>query len=631
MKATRRPLGNAVSREQLSIAWIDPGRRFVQSYVTSFANQQSMRETVFCALQPDGRWKVEKYQLEPSSERSRPVRASDRQIFAAIAVAAMLLLTASGNATVMLIGSAVLLVVGLVWLPRSRWRIALLVALASMGVAGFTVLFLNRIRPATADNSAPPNTETTQTNATVLAPELTVALDGSSTHDSIQAALDDALEGTVIRIGPGRYEDPLLITKSVSLIGAGWNETVIGPATPVAPPTAPQMAEMDRQFRAASTDEERNRLRSEARDRFFRPVVQVRNAAKVSFEGIKFTLPGTPPEGTLLDSTVIEIGEAHARFDACAIVGSPGNGIVLSDGANVIIRNALIAAAWNTGIRVERGTKAQLTVMDSDIRNCHYAGVVIGRGQNDVTIERCRVSGAAWHGIRYDHASPTITGNLIFANARSGIYASGVTAAQVQANVFWKNEMNGMSCWFENRDGITNNTFAANRREGLSVLGASSPASSETFSGNIRRAFSRATSATIRRPRNRPPHCGFRTICSGLMRSTSLRHSTSHLATRMGPLPSRWTRFRAISRQTPVSRMRPMVTFRCYSMVPRQHRATAPSPHCSPSVPGHCSRKNRPSFRKGTRGIRGNGNERFEPDELDRHFIADFIAKTSSE
>jgi hypothetical protein len=35
--------------------------------------------------------------------------------------------------------------------------------------------------------------------------------------------------------------------------------------------------------------------------------------------------------------------------------------------------------------------------------------------------------------------------------------------------------MNGMSCWFENRDGITNNTFAANLREGLSVLGASSP------------------------------------------------------------------------------------------------------------------------------------------------------------
>jgi len=35
--------------------------------------------------------------------------------------------------------------------------------------------------------------------------------------------------------------------------------------------------------------------------------------------------------------------------------------------------------------------------------------------------------------------------------------------------------MNGMACWFENRDHIIRNTFAANHREGLSVLGASGP------------------------------------------------------------------------------------------------------------------------------------------------------------
>jgi hypothetical protein len=41
--------------------------------------------------------------------------------------------------------------------------------------------------------------------------------------------------------------------------------------------------------------------------------------------------------------------------------------------------------------------------------------------------------------------------------------------------VFWKNEMTGMSCWYENHDRISGNTFAANLREGLSVLGASEP------------------------------------------------------------------------------------------------------------------------------------------------------------
>ena len=420
----------------------------------------------------------EKYQLEPAGETSKAARTSAAQpspVFAAIAVAAMLLLIASGNATVMLIGSAVLLVIGLIWCPQRRWRIALLVALASMGVAAVTVMFLNRRTPGSAPASFGPLAERVVEEPVAPDFKLTVAQDGSGTHTSVQAALDDAIEGAVVRISPGRYEEPLLITKSVSLVGAGWNMTVIGPAMPLAGPTPEEMQELDRQFRAAKTDEERVQLRQEAQERFFKPLVRVRGATRITFEGIKLSLPGTPPEGKLLETTVVEVSDAQASFGGCAVVGSPGNGIVLADGAHVTISNTLVTAAWNTGILVERGTNAHLTVIDSDIRNCHYAGVVIGRGQNNVTIERCRVSGAAWHGIRYDHASPTITGSLIFANARSGIYASGESVAQVRGNVLWGNEMNGMSCWFENRDHIEGNTFAGNLREGLSVLGASIP------------------------------------------------------------------------------------------------------------------------------------------------------------
>jgi hypothetical protein len=115
---------------------------------------------------------------------------------------------------------------------------------------------------------------------------------------------------------------------------------------------------------------------------------------------------------------------------------------------------------------------ARLT--DSDIRNCHYAGIRIAP-DNQATIERCRVSGAAWHGIRYDDASPRILGNLIFGNARSGIYASGRTAAVVKGNLFYADEMGGMSCWFQNQDLIEGNTFAHHRLAALSILGASKP------------------------------------------------------------------------------------------------------------------------------------------------------------
>jgi len=233
--------------------------------------------------------------------------------------------------------------------------------------------------------------------------------------------------------------------------------------------------ELERQMRAAKTDAERSRLRDEARARFFKPVVRVQGAEGVRLMGIEFTQPGISPEGKLLDATVVAVRDAQVGFTDCAVVGSPGNAILIADGSSVAVSNTLVAAAWNTGIRIERGTNSHLVVTDSDIRNCHYAGIVLGRGQSNVSIQRCRISGAAWHGIRYDDASPSIADNLIFANARSGIYASGKTAAQVGRNVFWKNEMNGMSCWFENRDRIENNTFAGNVREGLSVLGASEP------------------------------------------------------------------------------------------------------------------------------------------------------------
>ncbi|MCL4179076.1 MAG: protein kinase [Verrucomicrobia bacterium] len=353
---------------------------------------------------------------------------------------------------------------------------------------GFTVLWPDEFKPDEVKEYAIESTpwvrgrfrrvhsQPNNPTATLAEPgPLTVASDGRGTHASIQAALDAAPTHAVIHVAPGRFAETLLITNSVTLVGSDWNTTVIGPLTPASGPTPTELQELERRFREAATDEERTRLRLEAQERFSQPVVRIAHGASVQFENLKFTQPGTPPDGRLLDATVVEVRDATVSFQSCAIVGSPGNGLILRDGARVNLSRTLVAAAWNTGIRVERGANAQLTVTDSDLRNCHYAGVVIGRGQDQVLLERCRISGAAWHGVRYDSASPTIAECLIFANARSGIYASGSSTAQVHGNVFWRNEMNGISCWFANRDSISNNTFAANLREGLSVLGASSP------------------------------------------------------------------------------------------------------------------------------------------------------------
>ncbi|MFN7139882.1 MAG: S26 family signal peptidase, partial [Limisphaerales bacterium] len=62
--------------------------------------------------------------------------------------------------------------------------------------------------------------------------DLTVSPDGSAAFTTIQAAIDAAPEHAVIRIGPGRYPEKLVIRKPLTLRGAGWNQTVIGPAEP---------------------------------------------------------------------------------------------------------------------------------------------------------------------------------------------------------------------------------------------------------------------------------------------------------------------------------------------------------------------------------------------------------------
>lgn len=320
-------------------------------------------------------------------------------------------------------------------------------------------------QPKAADNPAgtPPAT-------------IEVQSDGSGAFRTIQAAIDAARPGTVIHIGPGRFEEMLSITQSLTLQGAGWDRTIIGPIKEWKGPTPEEIQTMQEQAKRDSNDPIRiaQLMEEAARDKF-RAVVRLQGATNVHMGALKLTMPGFPPEGRLVGVALLEIHQAEAVVNGCAFVGSPGHGVLVKGGSRVQIEDSLIAAAWNTGIAVERGASSHVEVLKSDIRNCHYAGITIGRGQNDVEVRGSRISGAAWHGIRYDDAAPKVMGNLIFGNARSGIYASGRTAAEVKGNVFFENEMNGISCWFNNADVITGNTFVRNQREAMSILGASSP------------------------------------------------------------------------------------------------------------------------------------------------------------
>jgi parallel beta-helix repeat protein len=303
---------------------------------------------------------------------------------------------------------------------------------------------------------------------------LTVDAAGNGTHRSIQDAIDAAPPGALIRIAAGRYDERLSIQKPLILEGAGWEATTIALTDRGNPWDFGALREsFKRRAELAKSDREREELMSEFQERAAKMSHAVVGANGAQFRGLKLTMPAGVPEGGGLSVPVLKIVDSKVSLSECAVLGAPGHGIVAEEEADVEINDCLVAAVWGTGIRVEG--RATVRVSNSDIRNCRYAGIRVGRDGGPTTVEQCRVSDAAWHGIRYDDVSPTITGNIIFGNARCGIYASGKTAATIKGNLFFRNTMGGVSCWFQNEDVITGNTFVRNGAKGVSCLGKSEP------------------------------------------------------------------------------------------------------------------------------------------------------------
>jgi len=355
------------------------------------------------------------------------------------------------------------LLVRLNWLERKTWKhrgLRIVTVCAAIAIMSVCVLPMAR-----ADN----------------ANVLTVAADGSAKYSSIQKAIDAAGEGAVIRIGPGMYEERLKIDKPLTLTGAGWDKTTIMTENPGADVIDQAMRTLQQRMQKAETDDQRNEIgakfKAEFKEKYGRPTLLVSDTRGVVIRDLKLTLPGERLEGRNVPVPILEFINAKASVSKCAVIGGPGDGIHILNGSDVEIRDSLVAAVWSTGIIVgeRQGEGSSLRLLDSELRNCHYAGIRIRKGNDSARVERCRISGAAWHGIRYDDCSPTIIGNWIFGNARCGIYASGKTTATVRQNLFYANEMVGMSCWFQNQDTIEGNTFAGNKQAGLSILGASEP------------------------------------------------------------------------------------------------------------------------------------------------------------
>jgi len=288
---------------------------------------------------------------------------------------------------------------------------------------------------------------------------------------SLQAAIDKAPPGATLKLAEGKYPEGLYITKPITLLGAGWEKTSIGSDRKVAL-TQRQKDEFFAALDAAKTRQERMEIAVAMATRETRPTVVANGVRDVTLRGLRFRGSADVNErGEPVAETMVSFVNASGTISECAIVGPFGNGVALSAGSEVRIEKSLVAGMWGIGVSAAKGSK--LAVSESDIRNCYHRCITLAT--NDARIERCRISGSAWHGVRYDGVSPTIQHNLIFGNARFGIYAAGGTKAIVHGNVLARNEMSGMICWDAATDSIEGNTVVDNVGQGIVVNGEAKP------------------------------------------------------------------------------------------------------------------------------------------------------------
>ncbi len=312
------------------------------------------------------------------------------------------------------------------------------------------------------------------------APTLLVRADGTGDHATIQEAIDAAVPGAEILVGEGTFEGHLRITKPLSIRGAGFGSTHVTSLLFKRCDLNAVNRSMMPRLRQARTEAERQAVWAAIRAKraaLVRPTVLIEDTEGATLTGLRISGRAEREEGVVNPGEVVAFRRARGSLFHCAVLGSPGRGIAIGGGSDVVVSDCLVAAIWATGIEIGdgEGVPVKARIRDTDVRRCVHECIAIAPGCDDVVVEQCRISLSARHGVRYDDASPTVRRNLIAAHEGAGIYASGDTHAVVEANLVVGNAGEGMSCWFQNADRIRANTFANNDMIAVALAGGSRP------------------------------------------------------------------------------------------------------------------------------------------------------------
>ena len=284
---------------------------------------------------------------------------------------------------------------------------------------------------------------------------LKVVLDGSGDFTSIQAAIEEASEGTIIEIGPGTYEETIDMKNGVTLRGAGpdvsrlnWN----------AKTSAIHAYQVDSCIVEGLTV-------SGARTH----LVSVR-ASEISFKDCVFT------ESTGSGLYVIEGSTINAT--RCEAMGNESSGVAAKD-SKMTLLECRVYSNSSSGVDVRNSS---VEIENTDINGNKQSGVYLE--DSSAAVCRSAISENGWSGLRIRHSSFEIIGNIVSENGDHGAHIFEASTGTLHQNTLVRNGDYGIVTVEASDPLITSNVIAFNQYGGINVDYGGVPVGHPTLNHN---------------------------------------------------------------------------------------------------------------------------------------------------
>jgi len=261
---------------------------------------------------------------------------------------------------------------------------------------------------------------------------------------AIQAAVNAADEGDTITVGPGLYQENVVIAKRLTLQGAGTDQVTIAAADPARPTLVIRIAQ---------------------------GVVISGFTITGGYDGVRLeskaqaALTANRIAGNRWDSVEIR-GPAQAVIEGSEIFGNGDDGIEVWDYGQATITKNKIFGNWK-GVSV--GVFARADLKENEISG-NWTGALVWVGAQ-VSFIGNKISGNRWHGVEVrDAAQALFQANEIAENLGDGVLLAGEAKVELRDNKILNNAFWGIAA-YQKPCHTTSETFTGSAVGGGNELG----------------------------------------------------------------------------------------------------------------------------------------------------------------